>query len=159
MRWKIRVRSTLCLIKHHGTKGYGERKPRLHEVDEGELPASRPGRLILQKPWYPLNGSLGKYHSHSAHFRRQNKPSAPQRIDLRLPGSTRVTIYLAIPVSHKMWLTIKPFCFLDRAYSIMKTKINQQNSQINVMWCDNCVMLKHSTVITSRREHIYITTF
>jgi len=25
----------------------------------------------------------------------------------------------------------KLFCFLDRAFSIMKTKINQQNAQIN----------------------------
>jgi len=26
---------------------------------------------------------------------------------------------------------IEEFCFLDRAFSIMKTKINQQNAQIN----------------------------
>jgi len=37
----------------------------------------------------------------------------------------------------------------------MKTEINQQNAQINF----GLIPSKHSTVITSRREHMYITTF
>ena len=36
-------------------------------------------------------------------------------------------------LTDKCFLTCKfiPFCFLDCAFSIMKTKINQQNAQIN----------------------------
>jgi hypothetical protein len=38
----------------------GNGHPGVHDADEGKLPASLLRRLIQQKPWCPINGSLGR---------------------------------------------------------------------------------------------------